>query len=58
MNTPPYLRWDESGQQQLLARAEALLQRRGRGQVSAGGWWQYRVGVGGCVDGVQHLQCR
>ena len=30
MNTPPYLRWDESGQQQLLARAEALLQRRGR----------------------------
>ena len=30
MNTPPYLRWDESGQQQLLARAEALLQRRSR----------------------------
>lgn len=30
MNTPAYLRWDESGQQQLLARAEALLQRRGR----------------------------
>ncbi len=30
MNTPPYLRWDESGQQQLLARAEALLQRRER----------------------------
>ena len=30
MNTPPYLRWDESGQQQLLARAEALLQRRRR----------------------------
>ena len=30
MNTPPYLRWDESGQQQLLARAEALLLRRGR----------------------------
>src|SRR6478735_4622439 len=30
MNTPPYLRWDESGQQQLLARAEALLQRQRR----------------------------
>ncbi|MCI9870394.1 nucleoside/nucleotide kinase family protein [Arthrobacter humicola] len=30
MSTPPYLRWDESGQQQLLARAEALLQRRRR----------------------------
>ena len=30
MNTPLHLRWDESGQQQLLARAEALLQRRGR----------------------------
>ena len=30
MSPPPYLRWDESGQQQLLARAEALLQRRGR----------------------------
>ena len=30
MSPPPYLRWDESGQQQLLARAEALLQRRRR----------------------------
>ncbi|MDP9981219.1 pantothenate kinase [Pseudarthrobacter oxydans] len=30
MNTPPYVRWDVSGQQQLLARAEALLLRRGR----------------------------
>jgi pantothenate kinase len=30
MNTPPYLRWDASGQQQLLARAESLLLRRGR----------------------------
>ncbi len=30
MKTPPYLRWDESGQQQLLARAEALLLRRER----------------------------
>lgn len=30
MNTLPYLRWDESGQQQVLARAEALLQRRRR----------------------------
>lgn len=30
MDTPPYVRWDESGQQQLLARAEVLLQRRGR----------------------------
>ena len=27
MNTPLHLRWDESGQQQLLARAEALLQQ-------------------------------
>jgi pantothenate kinase len=30
MNTAPYVRWDVSGQQQLLARAEALLLRRGR----------------------------
>jgi len=30
MNTPLHLRWDGSGRQQLLARAEALLQRRGR----------------------------
>lgn len=30
MNTPLHLRWDESGRQQLLARAEELLQRRGR----------------------------
>jgi pantothenate kinase len=30
MNTPQYVRWDVSGQQQLLARAEALLLRRGR----------------------------
>ncbi|MET3948752.1 pantothenate kinase [Arthrobacter sp. UYCu512] len=30
MDTPPYVRWDESGQQQLLARAEVLLQRHGR----------------------------
>ncbi|WP_026536784.1 nucleoside/nucleotide kinase family protein [Arthrobacter sp. 9MFCol3.1] len=30
MNTPLHLRWDDSGRQQLLARAEALLERRGR----------------------------
>ena len=30
MNTPLCVRWDESGRQQLLARAEALLQRRRR----------------------------
>jgi len=30
MNTPLHLRWDESGRQQLLGRAEALLHRRGR----------------------------
>ena len=30
MKTPPYLRWDESGQQQLLARAASLLLRRRR----------------------------
>lgn len=30
MKTPLRLRWDESGQEQLLARAEALLLRRGR----------------------------
>jgi pantothenate kinase len=37
MNTPPYLRWDESGRQQLLARAEVLLQRRRRGLLGIAG---------------------
>jgi pantothenate kinase len=37
MNTPSCLRWDGSGQQQLLARAEALLQRRGRSLLGIAG---------------------
>ncbi|MGO4807411.1 hypothetical protein AB4089_20085 [Arthrobacter sp. 2MCAF15] len=37
MNAPSYLRWDESGHQQLLARAETLLLRRGRSLLGIAG---------------------
>lgn len=37
MNTPPHLHWDEHGQQQLLSRAEALLQLPGRSILGIAG---------------------